>query len=238
MSKKQKSTSKNALSLSHNTPVKKKLIPSVSALNESQKEVLRNIANPANYINFISGVAGSGKTFCSTSWGLEQFAKEKYAKLIFTRPYVEAGEKLGFLPGTFDDKIAPFMLPIFDVLKDHFTCEEIEEKTKKGEIMTLPLAYMRGYTFKNAFVLLDEAQNTTRKQMHLFLTRIGQGSKIVVTGDPFQSDLGHDNGFVDALRRLKGVEGVSVTEMDPKYVVRHGIIPSINDRYLLDNPLN
>jgi phosphate starvation-inducible PhoH-like protein len=223
------------MSLSNGRP-KSKIIPSVSSLNEGQKEALRAIANPENSIVFINGIAGTGKTFISASWGLEQLLKGKFDKMVITRPYVEAGESLGFLPGDFDSKIAPFMIPIFDVMSEHLSKEDIDDLIKSGRIVTLPLAYMRGVTFKNSFVLLDEGQNATVKQMHLFLTRIGQNSKIVVTGDWSQSDLGPKNGFADALDNLKGVEGengekLQIITLDPNSVVRHGIISAINKRY-------
>jgi phosphate starvation-inducible PhoH-like protein len=197
---------------------------------------LRAIANPENSIVFIDGIAGTGKTYISASWGLEHLLKGKFDKMVITRPYVEAGESLGFLPGDFDTKIAPFMIPIFDVMGDHLTKDDVDSLFKSGKIVTLPLAYMRGVTFKNSFVLLDEGQNATVKQMHLFLTRIGKNSKVVVTGDASQSDLGPRNGFADALLNLQGVVGeggekLEIISLDPNSVVRHGIIPAINKRY-------
>lgn len=212
---------------------KSKLLPSVSALNAGQKNVLRSIANPDNTIIIVNGIAGTGKTYVSASWGLEQFVKGRYDRLVFTRPYVEAGESLGYLPGTFDNKIAPFMIPIFDVLHEHLSAEDIKEYIEENKIVTLPLAYMRGVTFKKSFVLLDEGQNTTTKQMHLFLTRIGEGSKVVVTGDSSQSDIKGENGFVDAMQRLQGVPGLDIVELDKNCVVRHQIIPEIDKRYAM-----
>jgi phosphate starvation-inducible PhoH-like protein len=123
------------------------------------------------------------------------------------------------------------MIPIYDVFGDHLSSDDIKGLTESHKIVVLPLAFMRGVTFKKAFVLLDEAQNSTITQMHLFLTRIGQGSKVVITGDPAQSDLGPRNGFVDALDRLQGVAGMDFIELDPNEVVRHPIIQSIDERY-------
>jgi phosphate starvation-inducible PhoH-like protein len=210
---------------------KSKIIPSVSALNTGQKNALRAIANPDNTIIFVNGIAGTGKTFLAASWALEQFVKGKFDKLVFTRPYVEAGESLGYLPGSFDNKIAPFMIPIFDVLHEHLSGEDIKTMIEDHKIVTLPIAYMRGVTFKKSCVLLDEAQNTTAKQMHLFLTRVGQGSKVIVTGDSSQSDIRGVNGFADGLERLEGVPGLEIVHLDSNAVVRHSIIPEIDRRY-------
>jgi phosphate starvation-inducible PhoH-like protein len=210
---------------------KPKMVPSVTALNTGQKNALRAIAEKENHVIFMDGIAGTGKTFIAASWGLEQLIKGHFDRMIITRPYVEAGENLGFLPGSYDDKIAPFMIPITDVFNEHMTQEMISKLVEDKKIRTLPLAYMRGVTFKKAFVLLDEAQNCTPKQMHLFLTRIGEGSKMVITGDVKQSDLGPYNGFKDALERLDGVKGLEIVKLDPNSVVRHGIIPEIDARY-------
>lgn len=210
---------------------KSKIIPSVSALNPSQKNVLRAVADPDNSIVFVNGIAGTGKTYLAASWGLGELLKGKFDRMVITRPYVEAGEKLGFLPGDYGHKIAPFMIPIMQTLEDHISFQDIEDLTKENKIITLPLAYMRGVTFKNAFVLLDEGQNTTITQMHLFLTRIGEKSKMVITGDKSQSDIGSRNGFADALNRLQGVVGSEIVELDPKLVVRHPIIQQLNERY-------
>jgi phosphate starvation-inducible PhoH-like protein len=208
-----------------------KVIMSVSSINSCQKEVLRTIAKDENHIVFLEGIAGSGKTYLSVSWGLEQMLKGKFEKIIVTRPYVEAGESLGYLPGTFTSKIAPFMIPIFDVLNEYLSHEDIKELMESNKLVILPLAYMRGVTFKNAFVILDEGQNSTITQMHLFLTRIGQGSKMVITGDTSQSDLGMHNGFTDALNILRDLEGVGIVELKPSSVVRHPIIQSLDSRY-------
>jgi phosphate starvation-inducible PhoH-like protein len=214
---------------------KSKILPHVSALNVGQKEAIKAIADPTNHVVFVNGIAGTGKTYISCSWGLEQFSKGNFEKLVFTRPYVEAGENLGFLPGTFGMKIAPFMIPILDVLNEHLDADDIKKLMEQNKIVTLPIAYMRGVTFKNSFVLLDEGQNTTPTQMHLFLTRIGAGSKVVVTGDMQQSDIRGVNGFADAIERLDGVKGLSIKHLDKNAVVRHEIIPDIDARYVADN---
>ena len=213
----------------------KTLIPSVHGKNEGQKNLFRAMADPDNNIVLVDGAAGTGKSFCSMSWGLLEFLKGRFEKIIITRPVVEAGESLGFLPGTLEEKIFPYILPVMQIIEDHITLQDIKNLVAEGKIITTPLAYMRGMTFKKAFVLLDEAQNCTQKQMHLFLTRIGEGSKMVVTGDTGQSDLGPNNGFIDGLIRLQGVKGLEIVELDPNSIVRHGIIPDINSRY--DNKL-
>ena len=230
MAKATKASKAKSVSLSDGRE-KTKIIPSVSALNPSQKNVLRAIASTDNSIIFLNGIAGTGKTYLAASWGLGEMLKGKFERMIITRPYVEAGEKLGYLPGDYGSKIAPFMIPIMQTLEDHMSFSDVEQLTKDHKIITLPLAYMRGVTFKNAFVLLDEGQNTTATQMHLFLTRIGEKSKMVVTGDASQSDLGKRNGFSDAIARLDGVKGLEFVTLDPNLVVRHPIIQEINGRY-------
>lgn len=214
-----------------NVREKSKLIPSVTAANEGQKNALRAIANPDTHIVMIDGIAGTGKTFISASWGLEQLLRGRFDKIIVTRPYVEAGKSLGFLPGTYDEKIAPFMIPIFDAFRDQLSADDIDELYKTKKIITLPIAYMRGVTFKHAFVLCDEAQNTTITEMHLFLTRVGTNAKLVVTGDVRQSDIRGENGFNDALNRLEGVNGLEIVHLDPNSVVRHPMIIDIEARY-------
>jgi phosphate starvation-inducible PhoH-like protein len=189
------------------------------------------MANTENTIVVIDGPAGSGKTFCAASWGLEQFAKGRFNRIIFTRPYVEAGENLGFLPGTFGMKIAPYMIPIFDVLYEHLSHDDVRILIDEQRIITLPLAYMRGVTFRNSFVLLDEGQNATVTQMHLFLTRVGDGSKMVITGDHSQSDIRGKNGFIDAIERLQDVPGLEIVTLDKSSIVRHPIIANIESRY-------
>jgi phosphate starvation-inducible PhoH-like protein len=228
MAKKEKCKSVNSLNAKRD---KSKLFPSVTAKNDGQKSALRSIANPDNSIVFVNGIAGTGKTFLAASWGFEQLMKGKFDKIVFTRPVVEAGENLGYLPGSFDMKIAPFMIPIFDTLYEQMSEADVKEMIEEAKIVTLPLAYMRGVTFKNAFVLLDEAQNTTVKQMHLFLTRIGENSKMVVTGDSQQSDIRGENGFADALTLLPGAPGLDFVHLDPSQVVRHPIIGEIDRRY-------
>jgi phosphate starvation-inducible protein PhoH and related proteins len=203
---------------------------SITAKNDNQKLLLKSIKE--NLITIASGPAGTGKTLLSVVSGLRDFTRDKYKKIIFTRPCVEAnGENLGFLPGNLNEKIHPYMYPIFSFLSDYLSHSQIEEYLKEEKIMTLPLAYMRGVTFTEAFVLLDESQNTTPEQVRMFLTRIGEKSKIVLTGDPFQSDVRGKNGLDDACERLCGVEDIGIIRLTKEDIVRSPMVAKIEDRY-------
>ena len=164
--------------------------------------------------------------------GLKEFVSGQYKKMIFTRPCVEAnGENLGFLPGDLNEKISPYMYPIFDFLSDYLNAKQIEEYIKSEFITTLPLAFMRGVTFKDAFVILDEAQNTKPEQIRMFLTRIGDNCKVVLTGDPNQTDIGTKNGLVDACERLKGVSSLDIVKFTNDDIIRNPIVAEIEERY-------
>ena len=216
-----------------------KLVVAVTHRNPGQKEALRTISG--SKVTFITGVPGTGKTHIAVGWGLQQMImKDAFDQIIFTRPVVEAGESLGYLPGDADAKLAPYMMPMYDVLSDYLTNDQITKLVAEKKIVTLPLAYMRGVTFKNAYVVCDEMQNSTMEQMHLLLTRIGQGSKVVVTGDTEQSDLCYhrrrrdpdfENGLADAIDRLEGTKGVGFVELDYSSCVREEIISLIDSRY-------
>ncbi len=206
----------------------KRLVKAI-AKNDGQRNVLR--AMDENVVTIISGVAGTGKTYLAISYGLQMLIRGKFKRIIISRPYVEAGEHLGFLPGSMEEKTAPFLMPIFDTLGEHLSKADIEEMIEEGKIIVLPLAYMRGVTFKESFVCLDEAQNATSKQLHLLLTRIGEKTKVVLTGDPDQSDIGRASGFEDAITRLDGVKGLEVAELDASHVVRDPIVAEISARY-------
>ncbi len=207
---------------------KKKL--NLSAKTENQKNLFQSIKN--NIITIASGPPGSGKTLISVYSALDSFFKCQHGRIIFTRPCIEAdGENLGFLPGDLNEKISPYMMPIFDFLSDYMDKHTIERMILDGKIMTVPLAFMRGMTFLNAFVLLDECQNTTPKQMKMFLTRIGEGCKVVMTGDPNQSDIRGVNGLTDVITRLENVSDVGIVELGPEDVVRHKIVKVIEKKY-------
>ncbi len=202
----------------------------LSAKTENQRELFKSIKT--NTITVASGPPGSGKTLISVYSALDSFFKMQHGKIIFTRPCIEAdGENLGFLPGDLNEKISPYMMPIFDFLNDYMDKMTIERMILDGKIMTLPLAFMRGITFRNAFVLLDEAQNTTPKQMKMFLTRIGENSKVVMTGDPNQSDIRGTNGLVDIVTRLDNVPDVGIVKLGMEDVIRHEIVKMVEKKY-------
>ena len=197
--------------------------------NEGQQNALRAIDE--NTVTILNGIAGTGKTYLAVTYALQMLMRDKFDKIIITRPVVEAGEHLGFLPGSFDEKIAPYLIPVMDILSDHLSSTDIAEMLEEKKLIILPLAYMRGITFKKSIVILDEGQNCTQKQLHMFLTRIGEGSKVIVTGDPSQSDIGSASGLRDAMQRLQGVTGLEVVELDSQCVVRDPIVAEIDKRY-------
>lgn len=179
------------------------------------------------------GPAGTGKTYLAMAMAVAALREEKVARIILTRPAVEAGEALGFLPGDLYEKIAPYLRPLHDALHDMMAADEIQKNTERGIIEIAPLAYMRGRTLNNAFIVLDEAQNATAEQMFMFLTRLGFNSKAVVTGDPTQVDLpkNRPSGLVEAMRALRGVEGIAVCEFSRRDVVRHPLVQRIISAY-------
>lgn len=179
------------------------------------------------------GPAGTGKTYLAMAMAVAALKEEKVARIILTRPAVEAGEALGFLPGDLYEKIAPYLRPLHDALHDMMPAEDIQKNQERGVIEIAPLAYMRGRTLNNAFVILDEAQNATGEQMFMFLTRLGFGSRAVVTGDPTQIDLpkNRPSGLVEAVRALRGVEGIAVCEFTRRDVVRHPLVQRIITAY-------
>lgn len=179
------------------------------------------------------GPAGTGKTYLAMAMAITAFKNEEVGRIILTRPAIEAGEKLGFLPGDLQSKVDPYLRPLYDALYQIMGAETFQKNMEKGLIEVAPLAYMRGRTLDNAFIILDEAQNTTPAQMKMFLTRIGFGSKVVITGDATQKDLpkGTVSGLDVALRVLKKVEGISICELSSKDVVRHPLVQKIVQAY-------
>ena len=212
-------------------------IPAPSAKTDEQKELFKSFNK--NILTLATGPAGCGKTYCAVSQALYEFSKNKYSKLIFTRPAVEAyGERLGFLPGGAEDKLAPYMLPIMDTLEGYLDENFISELIKKKQIQTIPLAFQRGLNFKDSFVVFDEAQNATADQMRMFLTRIGENCKVVVTGDLRQTDrLGGINGLRDATNRLIGVNNVGIVKLTEKSIVRSQLVADIEAKYNSDDDL-
>lgn len=182
-----------------------------------------------NMITFGIGPAGTGKTYLGMCMAIEAFKKGEVTKLILTRPAIEAGEKLGFLPGDLQSKIDPYLRPLYDALYQIMGAESFQANLEKGLIEVAPLAYMRGRTLDNAFIILDEAQNTTIPQMKMFLTRIGFNSKVIVTGDDTQKDLPKDvtSGLDSAIKVLKNIEGISFVRLTSKDVVRHPLVQKI-----------
>ena len=179
------------------------------------------------------GPAGTGKTYLAVAEAVKAFKSKQVTRIILTRPAVEAGEKLGFLPGDLQQKIDPYLRPLYDALFDMLGAETFQKQQEKGAIEVAPLAYMRGRTLDDSFIILDEAQNTTKEQMKMFLTRIGFNSKMIVTGDVTQIDLptGKESGLTDAMRVLKSVEDIGIVKFSQKDVVRHHLVQAIVKAY-------
>jgi len=179
------------------------------------------------------GPAGTGKTYLAVAYGAAMLERGNVDRMILSRPAVEAGERLGFLPGDMREKVDPYLRPLYDALHDMMPSEKVERAMQSGAIEVAPLAFMRGRTLANAVVILDEAQNTTSMQMKMFLTRIGEDSQMIVTGDPSQIDLppGQKSGLVEATDLLAGVEGISQVRFTSKDVVRHPLVARIVDAY-------
>jgi len=185
-------------------------------------------------IIFALGPAGTGKTYLAVAQAVSQLITGSVQRLILSRPAVEAGERLGFLPGDMKEKVDPYLRPLYDALYDCMPPEQVERRLASGEIEIAPIAFMRGRTLSDAFVILDEAQNTTREQMKMFLTRFGQNSRMVVCGDPRQVDIpGGDkmSGLHDAVEKLEGIENISITRFSASDVVRHPIVGKIVEAY-------
>jgi phosphate starvation-inducible PhoH-like protein len=186
-----------------------------------------------NTVTLGVGPAGTGKTYLAVALAVTAFRAHEVSRIILTRPAVEAGEKLGFLPGDLQHKVDPYLRPLYDALFDMLGAENFTRQQEKGVIEVAPLAYMRGRTLDESFIILDEAQNTTPEQMKMFLTRLGNGSKMVVTGDITQIDLpdGKRSGLKDAIRVLKGIEGVAQIRFTERDVVRHSLVQAIIKAY-------
>ncbi len=186
-----------------------------------------------NDLTFALGPAGTGKTYVAIALAVRMLKNREIKKIILSRPAVEAGEKLGFLPGDMKDKIDPYLQPLYDALEDMIPAAKLKEYMETNVIQIAPLAFMRGRTLNDAIIILDEAQNTTTHQIKMFLTRLGMGGKMIVTGDITQIDLPHTvtSGLIQALRILKGVAGIGKVEFDKKDIVRHQLVQRIVEAY-------
>ena len=186
-----------------------------------------------NDIIFAIGPAGTGKTYTGVALAVKALKDKQVKRIILTRPAVEAGENLGFLPGDLKEKLDPYMQPLYDALRDMIQQEKLNSHIENGTIQIAPLAFMRGRTLDNAFVILDEAQNTTHSQMKMFLTRMGRNAKFMVTGDPGQIDLPRRviSGLKEALLILKETNGIGIVKLDQKDVIRHSLVKKVIDAY-------
>ena len=196
-----------------------------------QKEYIKSVLK--NTVTICVGPAGTGKTYLAVAAAVQAFRDKQVNRIILTRPAVEAGERLGFLPGDLQSKVDPYLRPLYDALFDMLGAETYQKYLERGNIEVAPLAYMRGRTLDDSFIILDEAQNTSREQMKMFLTRLGFGSKIVITGDVTQIDLpdGKASGLKEAMRVLRDVEGIGICELTNADVVRHVMVQRIVEAY-------
>ena len=203
----------------------------IKAMTPNQQKLVDYVHK--NDMVFAVGPAGTGKTYTGVALAVKALKEKQVKRIILTRPAVEAGENLGFLPGDMKEKLDPYMQPLYDALRDMLPPQTLEDYLLKGIIQIAPLAFMRGRTLDNAFVILDEAQNTTHSQMKMFLTRMGKNAKFIITGDPGQVDLPRRtiSGLKEAILVLKDVEGIGIIYLDDKDIVRHRLVKKIIDAY-------
>ena len=203
----------------------------VKARTENQRKMVSSISK--NDMLFAVGPAGTGKTYTAVALAVRALKNKEVKRIILTRPAVEAGENLGFLPGDLKEKLDPYMQPLYDALMDMIPGEKLNQYIESRIIQIAPLAFMRGRTLDNAFVILDEAQNTTESQMKMFLTRMGNSAKFIVTGDVTQIDLPskQPSGLLQAVRLLKKVDGIDIIELDNSDVIRHRLVKAIIEKY-------
>jgi phosphate starvation-inducible PhoH-like protein len=210
-------------------PAKKQRV-SIQARNANQKLYLQKLYSETTSIVLAIGPAGTGKTMLAVQYGIKQFQEGTVDRIVITRPAVSVDEDLGFLPGTLNEKMAPWTRPIFDVFSEYYQKKDIEKMLEDGNIEISPLAYMRGRTFKNAYIVADEMQNATVNQMKMLLTRIGDGSKMVVTGDLAQADRLSDNGLIDfcnLLEQKEYLEHIDIVRFDAQDIERHNAVKEV-----------
>lgn len=214
-------------------PAKKQRV-SIQARNANQKLYLSKLYEEATSIVLAIGPAGTGKTMLAVQYGVKMFQEGKVDRIVVTRPAVSVDEDLGFLPGDLNEKMAPWTRPIFDVLGEYYQTKEIAKMLEEGVIEISPLAYMRGRTFKNAYIVADEMQNATINQMKMLLTRLGEGSKMVVTGDLAQADRLSDNGLIDfcnLLEQKEYLEHIDIIRFDTQDIERHNAVKEVLEVY-------
>ena len=199
----------------------------ISARTHNQRKLVESCFE--NDMVFAVGPAGTGKTYTAVAMAVRALKNKEVKKIILTRPAVEAGENLGFLPGDLKEKLDPYLQPLYDALRDMIPAEKLEEHLENNVVQIAPLAFMRGRTLDNAFVILDEAQNATESQIKMFLTRMGKSAKFIINGDPSQIDLprSQNSGLIKALTVLKDVEGIGIVELDENDVIRHTLVKRI-----------
>lgn len=217
------------------------VLSGVITITPKGKQIKYKTLGQKNYVDAIKknevvfgvGPAGTGKTYLAVAMAVSSFRKKEVEKIILTRPAVEAGESLGFLPGDLQSKVDPYLRPLYDALQEMFGLESYQKLIEKGVIEIAPLAYMRGRTLNNSFIILDEAQNTTKEQMKMFLTRMGEGSRMVITGDITQIDLpsGKKSGLIHATEILKNIDGIGIVKLTSSDVVRHSLVMKIIKAY-------
>lgn len=225
-----------------------KIMSGVIAITARGKQIKYKTLGQKKYIDaikknsvvFAVGPAGTGKTYLAVAMAVSAYKNKEVEKIILTRPAVEAGERLGFLPGDLQSKVDPYLRPLYDALQEMFGLENYQKLLERGSIEVAPLAYMRGRTLSDAFIILDEAQNTTKEQMKMFLTRMGEGSRMVITGDVTQIDLpdGKTSGLKHAVSILKNIQGIETVELSHKDVVRHSLVMQIIKAYTAEENKN
>lgn len=211
------------------TPTRSDKLPPLKPLNKTQADLIHNLTH--RELNFVTGPFGSSKTYVPTRFACELLETRQVEKIIVSRPMVTSEEEMGFLPGTLEEKYAPFFAPVREVMEEHLGKSHVANLVKNGRIEIAPIAFLRGHTFKKAFVLFDEAQNTTPGQMKLLLSRIGEGTRVCVSGDLDQMDIPYPSGLHDAVERLSHLPEVGITQFGIEHIVRSKLVQKIANCY-------